>query len=128
MGTRAIVDIYGEGEGEEDVVLCTLYRQFDGYPEGGLGDELVDFIKTKKVVNGHSHGSNEANGMGCLAAQLIGHLKNGVGNLYLFPPNTKDVWEEFRYRVRLHPGTGVVTVDCSEVDGDGNPEEWRSLY
>jgi hypothetical protein len=37
--------------------------------------------------------------MGCLSAQLIAHLKDGVGNLYVYPPNSKDCWEEFTYYI-----------------------------
>lgn len=110
MGTRALVNVI-----EDDKVLCTIYRQYDGYPEG-LGKELEEFLEDFTIVNGFSSETPKpvANGMGCLAAQLIKHLKDGVGNVYIFPINSKDVGEEFMYNIKENKGK--VKIECIEVE------------
>lgn len=96
MGTRALVRVF-----DGDTECCCIYRQHDGYPEG-LGREVRDFVASKGIVNGissrYDH-SRIANGMGCLAAQLVVALKHDVGSVYLHPPGTHDVGEEFEYHV-----------------------------
>jgi len=97
MGTRALVSIEDEANNE----IVVIYRQYDGYVEG-LGEELWNFLKDMKVVNGLP-GLDEktANGMGCLAAQLVDHLKDRPGNVYLYPAGTRDCGEEFHYVISL---------------------------
>jgi hypothetical protein len=78
-----------------------MYRQYDGYP-GGHGVELANFLNSVvEVTNGIS--SNEkrktANGMGCLAAQMICDFKSGVGGIYLYPTNTEDAYQDYEYHV-----------------------------
>ena len=74
MGTRCLTHFESDGK-----ILCTVYSQMDGYPDGH-GQELADFLSGFKVVNGIG-GDDEmnypklANGLGCLAAQTIAHLK-----------------------------------------------------
>ncbi len=94
MGTRSLTHIAEKGE-----TILTLYRQYDGYLQGH-GLDLARFLKDISIVNGISGNATKiANGMGCLSAQLIAHLKDGVGNLYVYPPNSKDCWEEFTYYI-----------------------------
>ena len=74
MGTRCLTHIV-KGE----TILCTLYRQMDGYPDGH-GDELASFLSGFHVTNGiraddEATKPKLANGMGCLAAQIIAHFK-----------------------------------------------------
>ena len=80
MGTRCLTYVY-----EGNSPLVCLYRQFDGYPSGH-GAELGDFLKGIQLGNGIP-GKPEmgtfANGMGCLAAQLIAHFKKSVGGFYI---------------------------------------------
>jgi len=96
MGTRSLTIILDE----ENKEICVLYRQFDGYPTGH-GAELKEFVDGFTVVNGY--GSSEppktANGLGCLAAQIIGHFKSGVGGFYLYPAGTRDCGEEYIYTI-----------------------------
>ena len=109
MGTRSLTVFKDNGE-----EICVMYRQFDGYVEGGLGDELVEFLKGKEIVNGY--GSQEDtekpnfNGMGCLAAQVIANLKNGIGNIYLHPAGTRDCGEEYIYTIEDVGGFPKLTV------------------
>jgi hypothetical protein len=96
MGTRSLTFVYDN----ETPVVC-MYRQYDGYP-GGHGVELANFLNSVvEVTNGIS--SNEkrktANGMGCLAAQMICDFKSGVGGIYLYPTNTEDAYQDYEYHV-----------------------------
>lgn len=105
MGTRALVRVFN-GKAKPVELVC-LYRQYDGYPDG-LGEEVVDFVGPLTVTNGiQGDGGGTANGAGCLAAQLVAHLKDRVGGVYLHEPGTSDVGEEYEYRV-LCPNTHEV--------------------
>ena len=76
MGTRSTTKILDE-QGNH---LVTLYRQFGGYPTGH-GQDLATFISGRAIVNGFGLGmtaKTHANGMGCLAAQIITALKGGI--------------------------------------------------
>jgi hypothetical protein len=96
MGTRSLTQVYEHGE----PVVC-MYRQFDGYPTGH-GAELAEFLNQfEAITNGIAVGETRktANGMGCLAAQLIGHFKTEAGGFYLYPVNSQDVGEEYDYHI-----------------------------
>jgi len=111
MGTRSLTHII-----EDKKTLTTIYRQFDGYLSGH-GSDLANFLADKKITN-------IANGMGCLSAQLIAHLKTDVGNIYLYPPNTKDCWEEYTYYIYLKANKikiKVVENYTKEIIFDGSP-------
>lgn len=101
MGTRCLTIV----EDEQGKELVTLYRQFDGYPEGH-GAELKSFLHGFHIVNGISdrNAKKTANGAGCLAAQLVTHFKSQsrLGGFYLYPQGTRDVGEEYIYRVRVY--------------------------
>ncbi|MEO8168300.1 MAG: hypothetical protein ABI623_08635, partial [bacterium] len=98
MGTRSLTVVV-EDDGAE---ICTLYRQMDGYPTGH-GSDLKQFLDGFAVVNGYgsSDPPKAANGMGCLAAQIIAHFKEGIGNFYLYPSGTRDCGEEYIYTIYL---------------------------
>lgn len=92
MGTRAKITILDE---QHKDIIC-LYSQYDGYPSG-VGQQIVDFLKDKKLVNGISvsePSSPQLNGMGDLAVRLIVYLKqdsHSPGCYYLYNPlNCRD--------------------------------------
>ncbi len=94
MGTRALTFVY---EGETPII--NLYRQYDGYP-AGHGAELAEFLEGYTVVNGFGEKRSKlANGMGCLAAQMVAHFKTEVGQFYLHSPEQKDCGQDFEYHV-----------------------------
>lgn len=100
MSTRAIIHIVSEWTGE---YLATIYKQCDGYPSG-LGEELKSILSGKKIVNGIPVGedtSNLANGMGCLAAQIVHALKSKfpIGNVYLHKTGSQGCGEEYTYTI-----------------------------
>jgi|TARA_R100000231_G_scaffold45137_1_gene38995 hypothetical protein len=101
MGTRSLTYIKDEYEHNDNIIIC-MYRQYDGYLSGH-GKELAEFLQDFNVVNGYNMHTpaRSFNGMGCLAAQLVAHFKDGIGNIYLYPPNTSDVGEEFIYVISL---------------------------
>lgn len=112
MGTRSLTHVK-----EGRTTICTMYRQMDGYPTGH-GQALADFLKARKIINGISMGCNEtnsANGMGCLAAQMVAHFKGGIGGIYLEKPGRKADWEDYEYTVTVKDG--VLHLKCQEVKG-----------
>lgn len=95
MGTRSLTIIEDEG----GQTLATLYRQSDGYPTGH-GAELKEYLHGLIIVDGIRSCTpvKAANGMGCLAAQLVAYFKEGIGSFYLAP--TGSSYEEYLYIVR----------------------------
>ena len=133
MGTRSLTHII-DGEVNfkktkpSNKTLLTLYRQYDGYLTGH-GLDLAEFLQDISIVNGISEDTErKANGMGCLSAQLIAHLKDGVGNIYVYPPDSKDCWEEFTYYIYNEKiGEGVkiaVEGTDNEILFNGTPGEF----
>lgn len=98
MGTRSLTYVY---DGRSRIVC--MYRQYDGYPTGH-GAELADFLKPYRIVNGLGAANDNArlaNGMSCLAAQLVAHFKTEPGQFYLMPLSRKlDAWQEYEYHVK----------------------------
>jgi len=103
MGTRSLTfvytDHYGSTTGPEPII--NMYRQFDGYPSGH-GSELSTFLNQfEAITNGIPFGDTRklANGMGCLAAQLVAHFKTDAGGFYLYPVTSTDCGQEYEYHV-----------------------------
>lgn len=71
-----------------------------------------------KITDGiGSNPVHTANGMGCFAAQLIKHLKEEVGNVYIMPPDAKDCWEEYTYTISGEPGKPLHLTINGGYDG-----------
>lgn len=118
METRSITFIH-EGNRNSPVILA-LYRHLDGYFEG-MGEDLKTFLKGFNIVNGIGANMPDktANGMGCLAAQIVAHFKTEIGNFYIARPDNPDD-EEFGYHVFLEKGK-------IRVDGRGHDESKKIL-
>lgn len=125
MGTRSLtvfVETWIDPETKEqnEKELAVMYRQMDGYPTGH-GADLKEFLQDFTVGNGIPLGvelGKFANGMGCLACQVIGHFKQGKpGNFYLDAAGARDCGEEYIYtlrntdsgHIRLQVRSGCVT-------------------
>lgn len=95
MGTRSLTYVY---DGSTPIVC--MYRQFDGYPSGH-GAELAEFLSGGKVVNGLGFDKAKVfNGMGCLAAAMIAHFKDGPGGFYIHAVDLgQDAWQDYEYHV-----------------------------
>jgi hypothetical protein len=115
MGTRSLTIFVVEQTGAE---IAVLYRQMDGYPSGHgkeLADFLVDFVITKGIeVNRHKY---SANGIECLAAQIVAYFKHEVGHFYLMRAGTRDVGEEYVYIV-TEGEDGIPRIEVQEPDLD----------
>lgn len=116
MGTRSTVKFYSEHS--DKPVLC-VYQQFDGYIEG-VGHELAEWLKNKKLCNGFNStqtmATGWANGMGCLAAQYVTEHKKEIGGLYL---TTEDDEQGYDYEVRLTDKGIIIKVG----EFEGTPDE-----
>ena len=105
MATRGIVRF---AKREEKVsfnehpenIEVQIYNHYDSYPEG-LGLDLAKFMRDFRVVNGLGSDLPDkiANGMGCLAAQLIVNMKDGPGGVYVEHPDTDHFDTEYTYYV-----------------------------
>lgn len=96
MGTRSLTFVY---DGEEPII--NMYRQYDGYPTGH-GAELAEFLGSfEAITNGIRVGEERkiANGMGCLAAQLVANFKVGAGQFYLYPTSAVDCGQDYEYHI-----------------------------
>lgn len=109
MGTRCLVNIKGESWGLSDPeVFATIYRQFDGNPEG-MGFDIKSALEGRSIVNGYTDANSQLNGAGCAAAFLVGALKKGqCGNVYLCKAGTKSVGEEYIYTLTIAAGKPVI--------------------
>ena len=108
MGTRSTVKFHNDFGSQEDII-CSLYAQYDGYPEG-VGFELAKFLKGKKIVNGFGPSQddgNHANGAGCLAAQYVQYAKNGIGGVYMVGPNDT---QEYDYSIKIRDGKILIRL------------------
>ena len=97
MGTRSLTIVYDESKRP----ILNLYRQYDGYPSGH-GAELAEFLgQFAAITNGISLGETRktANGMGCLAAQLVAHFKDSVGGFYIHSVEATDCGQDYEYHV-----------------------------
>jgi hypothetical protein len=122
MGTRSLTYVY-----VEDTPIMCMYRQFDGYPSGH-GVELAEFLTQIEMGNGIS-GSPElfsfANGMGCLAAQMIVNFKKSPGGFYIYPVELDQAcWQEYEYHVYEKQ---VVVKNPTEVIFEGSYDEFMSF-
>lgn len=136
MGTRAVTNVVDE-KGD---VYVSLYRQFDGYPKGGHGEELADFLKGAEIGNGI--GSNVPagffNGVGDLACRLVAFFRQDyrqIGSFYIIPPGT-DWGASYTYTVTGKDPSysdltnGNVQVEVQSYDGSvlfsGGVEDFTS--
>lgn len=129
MGTRSLTTFDDEWKNEE---IAVLYRQYDGYPQGH-GKELFEFLDGRKVGNGIKADSPPkfANGMGCLAAQIVSHFKGDrAGDFYLYASGTRDVGEQYIYKIYFTEETLMIKIsnmydDNESFDGTINEfGEW----
>jgi len=111
MGTRSLTKfINAEGE------TCALaYKQYDGYPTG-YGTDLATFLSQFTVVNGIPVGDSLklANGIECLAAQVVAEFKDGAGGYYLYPTNYEDCGQEYYYTI-TQDTTGDIIMEVSDM-------------
>ena len=122
MGTRSLTRVLDESNN----VILTMYRQMDGYLEGH-GAELVEFLKDFNIINGIGLDiePKTANGMSCLAAQLVAHFKTGIGGIYLFPKTDEE--EEYNYTISLRNDVLTLTYTHGDESGTLLPTNTNSV-
>ena len=105
MGTRALTFVYDGYKQKNGKMkykpIINMYSQYDGYPSG-LGTDLAVFLRQFTMCNGIPVGETNkvyANGMGCLAAQLVAHFKAGAGGFYLYPTDAVDCGQDYEYHI-----------------------------
>tara|TARA_Y100001937_G_scaffold3659_1_gene4906 strand:- start:9834 stop:10316 length:483 start_codon:yes stop_codon:yes gene_type:complete len=113
MSTHALIIISND---DADTLRLTnsydyasIYIHFDGYPQG-VGTELAEHLAGYRITAGISGGvrtEKTANGMECLAAQVVGNLKEFVGNVYLTLNNDSfdDACVDYLYFISPAPET-----------------------
>lgn len=127
MGTRSLTYVYDGPMVNDDLaqpaIVC-MYRQYDGYP-AGHGQELTAFLSGMKLTNGYSTGQKApqwANGMGCLAGQVVAHFKKDIGGIYLFPPRAgADCGQEYEYHV--YTDNDELRLKIESVGWGGQPNK-----
>ncbi len=83
MATRAMISIAKREEGvsfseKPNKTIVDIYHHYDGYPEG-LGVTLASYLNGYHIVNGLGRENDKLfNGIGCMAASIIAHLKRLV--------------------------------------------------
>jgi len=144
MATRGIVRFAKREEGvsfneHPEKIHTQIYHHYDSYPDH-LGVGLAKFLSDIRVVNGlGSHkGDRLANGMGCLVAQVITHLKLGrhydspaekdeisEGGVYVDEPDTKRSDLEYAYYIWATEGKGIW---MSIFEGFGRAEDFKCTF
>jgi hypothetical protein len=94
--------------------ITVMYKHWDGSPHV-YGKQLAEFLQNMKIVDGiDSDAQNSpfvANGAECLAARIVAHFKQPrPGDIYLYPPKTRFVGEEYLYTVLAEPKTQITLV------------------
>ena len=126
MGTRSLTFVYEDSGDGQEPVMC-MYRQYDGYPSGH-GAELAEFLMPVEIVNGYGDDAEVnkvANGMSCLAAQMIVNFKKSVGGFYLHAPVLgRDYSQDYEYHVYEDK---VVIQNPGEVIFSGTYKEFLTF-
>lgn len=130
MGTRSLTVFVDVGEKKKKTEIGVMYRHWDGYPQG-MGQDLFEILKGYTITNGIPIGGNNwklANGMGCLACQLIARMKDGPGNIYLYPAGTRDVGEQYIYTLRNTPETTDLILKVESCFGKRKVKLFKGLF
>lgn len=127
MSTRSNVVILENGK-----QLVRIYRQCDGYPTG-MGADLKKLLSGGKsiLVNGYS-GTMQApghfNGLGCMAAWLIGAMKDSrIGNVYIDGRKKlgkKDFDIEYEYILSENVATHTLKMEVRTSHAGG----WQTIF
>ena len=152
MATRGIVRFAKREEGvsfneHPEEVYAQIYHHYDSYPDH-LGVGIAKYLSDIRVVNGlgAQKGNVLANGMGCLVAQVITHLKLGrhydlekgeiqEGNVYVDEPGKDRGDIEYTYYIWATENKGIWMSIFSGGLGDnpncefvGKPEKLIEKY
>jgi hypothetical protein len=135
MATRAMISIAKREEGvsfseKPNKTIVDIYHHYDGYPEG-LGVTLASYLNGYHIVNGLGRENDKLfNGIGCMAASIIAHLKDEPGNVYIEDKDRPHGWLDYNYYVW---GADYKSIWISIFDGDecifvGKPQALLDKY
>ena len=135
MATRATIHVAEREEGvsfseKPNKTIVDIYHHWDGYPEG-LGVKLASYLNDMKIVNGlGKDNENVANGLGCLAAQLIAEIKDGPGNVSIIGPEDIYSWIDYEYYIwgTEYKDIWISIFDDRECIFVGKPEALLHKY
>ncbi|MHA2064318.1 MAG: hypothetical protein ACXABY_08055 [Candidatus Thorarchaeota archaeon] len=93
MGTRSLIYFQERDSDGTIVIYVVIYQQWDGYPQGGVGERLATFLKNAVLVNGVPYPAPEmkeekfmCNGFDDLVARFIRkHKEDKAGGFYIYP-------------------------------------------
>jgi hypothetical protein len=113
MTLRRLLEARMGKQGKREFVqVLRLMEAFSVGHSKILTNGIRETEETRKLAK-----NTTANGMGCLAAQLIHFLKTEVGNIYLEAPGGEiSDWVEYVYIVRGKEGE-FPTIECSTQSG-----------
>lgn len=124
MSTRSVTYIHEiDSLGQE--IVCGFYRHSDGYPSGH-GQDLADWLKGKKVVNGIGGDFNKSymfNRCGTMSVQLCAHIQEISGCEMIFQKDY-DAGQDHDYHVFYMNDNFYIKVDhldpvcVDEFDGE----------
>lgn len=117
MGTSGLTVVLDK---DNEPIVC-IYFQSDGYPSG-YGITTAKCVD-KTIINGiplNNKDFNIANGMDCLAAQLIRDLKQDIGLVYLVSPNKFSIDFGYIYFVCFDKYNEKPYIKFFETNWDSN--------
>ena len=110
MGTRSITHIH-ENLSDEEEIVCSFYRHWDGDPNGH-GQDLKNWLTGKKLINGIGANFEEGrdfNRAGTIAVPLMQHIQN-ISGCEVIPTGDSGHGEEYTYDIYFRDGEFVVNV------------------
>lgn len=134
MGTRSTYRII-EKNGQDQDQLALIYVQYDGYPQGHPM-RIAEWLSGATVVNGFNSTTPSLafNGAGCLAARMVGYLKEDkIGNVYLQAFSTRgNSGEDYMYDIVVHENESrieMIAYDSYESKiFEGTPQQFVTEY
>jgi hypothetical protein len=119
MGTRSSTKFISDGKS-----FANLFGMWDGDPSGH-GKDLAEFISEIQYANSRQ-GPGTANGIHCLAAQVVAHFKTEPGGFYLLDPDQDEEWN-YDIVEGDETGWGIIVFGGSRKYADvkffGTPQE-----
>ena len=134
MATRAIISIAKREEGVSfseipNKTIVDIYHHWDGYPEG-LGVKLASYLDGYHIVNGLGRDDDRLfNGIGCMAASIIAHLKERPGDVYITDRDSH-AWIDYYYYVwgDYYKDIWISIFDVNECIFVGKPRDLLKKY
>ena len=135
MGTRSLTFIHEMDHGclNDEKLVCVFFRHFDGYPSGH-GQDLADFLKDKKLVNGKGPDFDKLtmfNRAGTMAVKLVNHIQD-ISGAELLHGDDYDYGQYHDYHIYFREGEFCIAIDgmspvlAKEFDGTAIEEELYS--